>query len=96
MSDQLVLMNGEQERATRRSGAGLLDERTKQVGRLGVVQARAALAEASRRASERVAERVAERDDELARRAAAARMAVEHRRGALTLPGNVDAPADAA
>lgn len=93
MSDQLVLMNGEQDPAPRRTRSGLLDERTKQLGRLGVVQARAALAEASRRASERDAERVARHEDELARRAAAARQAVEQRRAALALPGET---ADAA
>jgi hypothetical protein len=68
MTTQLVLMNGD----PRPSGAGLLDERTKQVGRLGLVRARAALAEANRRANERDAERMAHRENELARRAAAA------------------------
>lgn len=70
MSNQLVLINGE---TARPHPAGLLDERTKQVGRLGVVQARAALAEASRRAAERDAARLARRETELARRAEAAR-----------------------
>jgi hypothetical protein len=70
MSKQLVLMNGDQGRPRPN---GLLDERTKQVGRMGVVQARAALAEASRRASERDAERLAHRENELARRVEAAR-----------------------
>jgi hypothetical protein len=74
MAQQLVLMNGEQPRP-RATRSGLLDERTKQVGRLGLVRARAALAEANRRASERDAERAAQREDELARRAAAARRA---------------------
>ena len=77
MTQQLVLMNGEQ---PRRSTAGRLDERTKQVGRVGVSQARAALAEASRRASERDAERLARRDNELARRAAEVARAAGARR----------------
>lgn len=77
MAQQLVLMNGEQPRP-RSTRTGRLDERTKQVGRLGLVRARAALAEANRRASERDAERVAQREDELARRAAAARAAARH------------------
>jgi hypothetical protein len=72
MSKQLVLMNGEQARPNR---TGLLDERTKRLGRLGVMQARAALAEASRRASERDAERLSRQENELATRAEAARRA---------------------
>ena len=89
MSKQLVLMSGEQPRPRRH---GLLDERTKQVGRLGVVQARAALAEASRRASERDAAQRAEREVELARRAAAARRAARRRVG---VPAPVVGPSTA-
>ena len=66
MTQQLILMNGE---STPTSSVGRLDERTKQVGRLGLSQARAALQEASRRASERDAERLARRDNELVERA---------------------------
>ena len=87
MTQQLVLMNGEQSRPR---STGLLDERTKEVGRLGISQARAALAEASRRASERDAERLARRENELARRAEAARTAAARRRGDAE---HVDAPA---
>ena len=84
MSKQLVLMGGEQPRPRRH---GLLDERTKELCRLGVLQARAALREASRRASARDAAQREERELELARRAAAARRAAQRR---------LDVPAPAA
>jgi len=70
MTHQLALINGE---TPRPNSSGRLDERTKEVGRLGLSQARAALQEANRRALERDAQRLARRDDELARRAADAR-----------------------
>lgn len=76
MTTQLALINGEHPRPSR---PGMLDERTKQVGRLGVEQARAALIEASRRASERTAERVARREQELMQRAELARRAAARR-----------------
>lgn len=72
MTQQLVLMSGE---SAGPSQVGRLDERTRQVGRRGLSEARAALQEASRRATERDAERIARRDNELAARAAAARAA---------------------
>lgn len=69
MTKQLELIHNE----TRRSSTnGRLDARTREVGRLGLTQARAALAAASARAAARDAARLAARDDELARRAAAA------------------------
>lgn len=70
MTKQLALINGE---TPHRHSSGRLDERTKEVGRLGLSQARAALQEANRRALERDAERLARRDNELAQRAADAR-----------------------
>lgn len=56
-----------------------LDERTRELGRIGVRDARAALEEANRRVAEREAERIARRDNELADRLRTAR------RSALTL-----------
>jgi hypothetical protein len=70
MTHQLELLTGERRSP---SPAGRLDEHTRAVGRAGLSQARAALAESARRAAERQAARLARRDDELARRAAAAR-----------------------
>lgn len=72
MTKQLVLINGEPPRSSR---VGRLDERTREVGRIGLSHARAALAEANRRALERDAERMSRRDNELAIRADAARRA---------------------
>ena len=77
MSKQLLLMTSENSGP---SQVGILDERTKQVGRRGLSRARAALHEASRRATERDAERLARRDSELASRAAAASAAATARR----------------
>ncbi|MGB3411559.1 MAG: hypothetical protein WBA45_10200 [Microthrixaceae bacterium] len=60
-----------------------LDERTRELGRIGVREALAALDEADRRVAEREAQRIARRDNELADRARTAR------RAALTLtPGS--------
>lgn len=78
MTQQLALMSSEPARPGR---AGRLDEETKRVGREGLSKARAALQEASRRAAEREADRLTRRDQELARRAAAARAAAERRSG---------------
>jgi len=46
---------------------GRLDEHTRELGRKGVAEARAALAEANRRTNDRVAERKAARTADLAR-----------------------------
>lgn len=70
MTKQLALINGD---APHGPSSSRLDERTKEVGRLGLSQARAALQAAHRRANERDAERLARRDNELAQRAADAR-----------------------
>lgn len=70
MTKQLALINGDTPHG---SSSSRLDERTKEVGRLGLSQARAALRAANRRANERDAERLARRDNELAQRAADAR-----------------------
>ena len=78
MSKQLLLMSTE---TTGPSQIGRLDERTKQVGRRGLNEARAALRAASSRASERDAERLARRDQELSSRAGAASAAAAARRG---------------
>ena len=70
MTKQLELIQGDAPRSTNN---GRLDARTREVGRIGLSQARAALAAASARAAARDAARQAERDDELARRAAVAK-----------------------
>ena len=77
MTKQLTLINGG---TARQHSSDRLDERTKQVGRIGLSQARAALQEANRRATERDAERLARRDNELAQRAADAKRLAETRR----------------
>ena len=87
MTKQLVLLNGP---PAPRSTFGRLDERTKQVGRRGVSEARAALAAASRRAAERDSERLERREQELARRAAAARAAAARRAGDTPEPTRTD------
>lgn len=78
MTKQLELIQGDTSRSAS-TDDGRLDARTREVGRIGLSQARAALAAASARAAARDAARVAARDDELARRAAAA--AAAQRRG---------------
>jgi hypothetical protein len=70
MTKQLELIQGDAPRSS--STGGRLDARTREVGRIGLSQARAALAAASARAAARDAARLAARDDDLARRAAAA------------------------
>jgi len=77
MTKQLALINGG---TARQHSSDRLDERTKQVGRIGLRQARAALQEANRRATERDAERLARRDNELAQRAADATRLADARR----------------
>lgn len=77
MTKQLALINGG---TARQHSSDRLDERTKQVGRIGLSQARAALQEANRRATERDAERLARRDNELAQRAADAKRLADARR----------------
>ena len=77
MTKQLTLINGG---TARQHSSDRLDERTKQVGRIGLSQARAALQEANRRATERDAERLARRDKELAQRAADAERLADSRR----------------
>lgn len=69
MTKQLVLMASEPNRATTH---GRLDETTKELGRQGVREARAALAAASLRADARDEARRERRDRELAERATAA------------------------
>ncbi len=69
MTKQLELIQGDAPRST---NVGRLDARTREVGLMGLSQARAALAAASARAAARDAARQAARDDELARRAAVA------------------------
>lgn len=76
MTKQLTLINGG---TARQHSSDRLDERTKQVGRIGLSQARAALQEANRRATERDAERLARRDKELAQRAADAKRLADSR-----------------
>ncbi|MHB1139828.1 MAG: hypothetical protein ACYC2O_12805 [Microthrixaceae bacterium] len=76
MTTQLELIDGA---AARPTFSGRLDEHTKEVGRLGVSAARAALKEANRRALERDAARLARRDGELEERAAAARRLAANR-----------------
>lgn len=77
MTTQLHLLVTENQSRTR-STFGRLDETTKTSGRKGVRQARAALAEASRRAQARDEARRARRDKELAERAARARSGSGH------------------
>lgn len=77
MTKQLALINGG---TARQHSSDRLDERTKQLGRIGLSQARAALQEANRRATERDAERLARRDNELAQRSADAKRVAEARR----------------
>jgi hypothetical protein len=76
MTTQLALINGETPRPT---FSGRLDEHTKELGRIGVSNARAALKEANRRALERDAARLARRDAELEQKAAAARRLAANR-----------------
>ncbi|HTO00585.1 MAG TPA: hypothetical protein VL068_07910 [Microthrixaceae bacterium] len=84
MTKQLILLNS---KPTPSASVSRLDERTKELGRIGIREARAALSEANRRVAEREALRTAMRDNELADRARTAR------RAALTLTqGTSDSP----
>lgn len=77
MTKQLRLMDPQStaKRPSPSRAYGQLDEHTREVGLLGIRQARAALAEANRRVALREEERLERRDNELADRARSARRA---------------------